>query len=174
MGAISIAIVRPVSAGETQWRYYVIMPPAKYDVPYLGKLTIWITQRPIKEWCPTTNSTTAACADTSLRWPGWPPNECSIWILKPIVDLKPVTLVYDGEPVTRLANLVITLRHEIAHCNGWGLGPNGWLGHPDGRKVYEDDASIEMPTLPPSTRWLDADNLSCITPDRAVEDCKRR
>jgi hypothetical protein len=92
------------------------MPPAQYDVPYTGEFTIWISpEATIKEMCA---SSQIACARPAK-------NECTIWILKPLVEGKRFTLVIDGKslvetkdgkPVANSKRLgqSYTVRHNLA------------------------------------------------------------
>jgi hypothetical protein len=182
--ALAITVVAASSVHAAQARVggaaTTLMPPAQYDVPYTGELTIWISpEATIKETCK--QSSQVACARPAK-------NECTIWILKPLVEGKRFNLVIDGKSIVEMKNgkpvanskrlgqsytvrenLAIVLRHELAHCHGWAAD------HPDARTVNVDDASIKMPTLPPSTKWLPAyPRVVCISPARTVVDCKDR
>jgi hypothetical protein len=85
------------------------LPPVKYDYPYRGKLTVkYGTMSQLWSWCGGPRVPFYACAHS--RGPS-----CSIYI------------VHVGTKVGRGNNYRITdhawtrstLRHEIAHCNGW-------------------------------------------------------
>jgi hypothetical protein len=174
--ALAITVVAASSVHAAQARVggaaTTLMPPAQYDVPYTGELTIWISpEATIKETCK--QSSQVACARPAK-------NECTIWILEPLVEGKRFNLVIDGKSIVETKNgkpvanskrlgqsytvresLAIVLRHELAHCHGWAAD------HPDARTVNVDDASIKMPTLPPSTKWLPAyPPVVCISPAR--------
>jgi hypothetical protein len=122
------------------------LPPAEYDVPYQGELTIW---QFADGQSPCRNPKHFACAmKNALR--------CYIYIPR--------------EDVFRQwrANFAQILRHELGHCNNWpGDHPNAIL------MLW--GAKANMPALPPSTRWLMlAPPVQCITPDRTVENCNNR
>jgi hypothetical protein len=110
------AALTPASAAEQQKRVLVgyrhHMPPAEYDVPYEGTLTIWwvSTAQQIREFCPNAEFGPAgfamACAKRSK---GDPPHKtCDVYVVK--------NPSYNGFKF----NLEARLRHELAHCNGWG------------------------------------------------------
>jgi hypothetical protein len=147
--------------------YGTIAPPPKYDIPYTGELTIWIApQQMIDDTCKSKDgkyTSHTACAQ-HLK------NECRVWMLKEIVEGKRFdTVATDGHVGHDVKfSLELTLRHEIAHCNGW---PGD---HPDGKRMPQD-TTTKMPELPLSTRWLPAyPPTVCITPDRRIEECKTR
>ena len=65
-------------------------------------------------------------------------------------------------------NYALTLRHELAHCNGWPAD------HPGAKKV-QVDTKVEMPKLPASTKELPAyPPIVCVTPDWKSEPCESR
>jgi hypothetical protein len=142
-------------------------PPAKYDIPYTGKLTLWVsTQQMIDDTCKTKDG--KRTSHTACAMPM--PHECSIWILREVVDGKRFNSIdmYDHTMRHVKINLAATLRHELAHCNGW---PGD---HPDGRSI-DIEASVPWPELPESTKWIDAGpKVVCLTPAREVIDCKFR
>jgi hypothetical protein len=85
-----------------------LMPPKEYDHPYSGPGKLQITyaksQDEVRGLCPLAPFPKAGafgCAHPVS------PQGCWI-IVAPVADMKTVGLTMD-----------ITLRHEIAHCNGW-------------------------------------------------------
>jgi len=80
-----------------------MFPPPKYDKPYEGELEIifFSNSADVKAACPNT-STDTACATHS-------------------VDLKRCWIHMGTEEVIKRegGNYTFTLRHELAHCNGW-------------------------------------------------------
>jgi hypothetical protein len=146
--------------------YSVMAPPPKYDVPYPGDLTIWVSsQATIDTMCKSKDGSRISHTACALRLGNW----CSVWILKSIVEGKYFdTIDVNGNMARDVkGNLALTLRHELAHCNGW---PGD---HPDG-KLIDVGISTKMPKLPASTHWLPAyPPAVCVTLDGKVEDCKK-
>src|SRR5262249_36051790 len=77
-----------------------------------------------------------------------------------------------------------TLRHELAHCNGW-KHPNTTNGkkfnvgdrwdEAEGAKWVPANTKVSMPKLPTSTRILPASPpVICVTPEWKPEPCKNR
>jgi len=81
-------------------------PPQRFDYPYRGQLTVHTIkhERQMEFYCgkPTPGYFKAGCAIVR-------PNECIVYIL----DAEP------REFRMTAAQIAVTLRHEIAHCNGW-------------------------------------------------------
>jgi len=129
------------------------IPPAQFDVPYEGVLTIWkISERDRKGICSNDKS---ACVYHPQEIP--PYRWCDLYII--------------GEVWKEHGwSWASVLRHEIAHCNGW---PGD---HAGGRKVDAPTTrNMAMPKLPSSTRWLTfAPPVVCFTPTHDVEPCDNR
>lgn len=92
-----------------------LIPPAQYDRPYTGSLTINTvpTQRALAEICPLAAARTPnmiGCA-----WRSHDGSQCR------------VTLVRDSVVIALGSTRARILRHELGHCNGWP-----W-DHPGGR-----------------------------------------
>jgi hypothetical protein len=149
--AATIVVSTPVMATE----YTSYYPPAQFDVPYTGELTIWTvqSQQLVREFCPGDFrffATTCAKRNNFER--------CDIYMLK--FEAWPKEL--------HRKSTAFALRHELAHCNGWDQD------HTGGKKVPAS-TRVDMPKFPPSTRWLPAyPPLVCMTPDRAIEPCEAR
>jgi hypothetical protein len=132
-------------------RRLATMPPAKFDVPYDGVLTIWLipfqSEQLLKEIC--RGASRIACAIHLGNI--YPTPRCDIYML-------------DHTDTPR----EMMVRHEIAHCNGW---PGD---HPD-KTLVDITKGKPVPKLPASTRWLPGPpKVVCITPDRTVEPCESR
>jgi hypothetical protein len=121
-------------------------------VPYEGTLTIWrgIRADQLRDYCREVSK--VACSSR----PKQPPyTRCDLFISESALTAKGFSLAF-------------ILRHELAHCNGWGQD------HAGGRKVLSS-TKVQMPKLPESMRWLPVyPPLACITPDRTVEPCDNR
>jgi hypothetical protein len=147
--------------------FNMLAPPPQYDVPYKGALSIWVSsQATIDTMCKTRDgkytSHTACAIHYNDNW-------CGVWILKDIVEGKRFdTIDVNGDVAHGVkGNLALTLRHELAHCNGW---PGD---HPDGKRI-DVGISTDMPKLPASTHWLPAyPSEVCVTLDGKVDDCKK-
>ena len=136
------------------------MPPAEFDKPYTGELTIlrMATEQDIRDACPDPDweksfqGRSTACTRVA------PPRE-QCWIL----------IVSDQALKARHQNYAAVLRHELAHCNGWPVD------HKGGKPVAIKDLVITMPQLPSSTKILPAyPPLVCMTPDWKSEPCASR
>jgi hypothetical protein len=156
-GLLVWALLVP-SPARAEPRYSSSLPPSEYDVPYEGTLTIWRLQseQAIREMCSRTPFPILALACSISPRGEKPKSWCYVFI------------VSDAVLKARGVSLAYALRHELGHCNDWPKD------HPGGRKLPVD-AAISPPKLPETTRWLPAyPPLHCITPDRTVEDCKKR
>jgi hypothetical protein len=126
------------------------LPPAEFDVPYTGDLTIWIvpSKRDLGQYyCSREKllSVQTSWAGTACTYHSKDKSRCSIFILK------------------NIDHLIFTMRHELGHCNGWG--PD----HAGKRMVYMDEA-VKAPELPKTTKTLRAyPPLVCLTPDGKEE-----
>ena len=76
---------------------FPLLPPAKYDRPYVGRLTLEITTD-LPSRCPAT--TTIACARREQF-------SCSI------------IMIPDETIIRRGLDPLVVFRHEQGHCNGW-------------------------------------------------------
>ena len=94
--AIAVMTANPVAAGSP------LEPPARFDFPYTGKLTLHKIDKP-DVWL--------QCSDMGREVVRHDAAGCAI--------------VGDGECTiylatkTRRAPVAEVLRHELAHCNGW-------------------------------------------------------
>jgi hypothetical protein len=144
-----------------------IQPPPKYDVPYTGELEIVFFSHSddLKKAC--SGSSDYACA-------------------RPFSDLKKCiifTLTEDG--LKRKGNTYnFSMRHELAHCNGWKHSPTLGGRHfslgekwdeAEGGKWIVADTKMSAPKLPENTRILPAPStVVCVTPDWKQESCAKR
>jgi hypothetical protein len=132
------------------------MPPAAFDIPYPGELRIWLVQskKDMRGFCPWAAANQDNWSGTACTHVSRDQKYCDIYLLKNDKD----------SPVKRS----IELRHELAHCNGWGTN------HINHIKVPAD-RDVKMPTLPPGTVTLRAyPPLVCLTPDGKEEPCEAR
>jgi hypothetical protein len=136
------------------------MPPAEFDTPYTGELTIlrMATEQDIRDACPDTDweksfqGRSTACTRVAS-----PRKQC--WIL----------IASDQALKARHQNYAAVLRHELAHCNGWPTD------HKGGKPVPLAGSAPAMPKLPPSTKVLPAyPPLVCLTPEWEPEPCASR
>jgi len=107
-----VIAVRPVFGGDWPGAVSVsprVLPqniPSRFDYPYRGQLTVHTIkhERQMEFYCgkPTPGYFKAGCAIVR-------PDECIVYIL----DAEP------REFRMTAAQQAATLRHEIAHCNGW-------------------------------------------------------
>jgi len=137
-------------------QFMTSLPPAEYDKPYTGELTIrrLATEQEIHTICPNYGDTShyTACAKHAVN----SLEKCNIYVVSDLV-LKRLSLNYN-----------VALRHELGHCNGWGAD------HKGGRKVPVDYPAT-MLQLPASTRILPAyPPIICVTPDWKQESCAKR
>ena len=97
---------------DTPRQPHFILPPAEFDKPYDGDLTIKIvnTLVELEIACRVKNDKMLGCAFHNEK-------SCVIYLLE------------DSVMRQRGWNTGLLLRHEIGHCNGWP----GW--HPDQRAV---------------------------------------
>jgi hypothetical protein len=115
LDAPAVSLPRPVP-GAPFWK---VIPPAEYDRPYTGQLTITRGDaKTMKEVCPKTAfPITLGCAHRYTK--GGEDYSCHVYIAEDDI-LRPTGWSY---------NLV--LRHELGHCLGW---PGN---HPGMRTVEE-------------------------------------
>ena len=163
--ALAAFIALPGAFAQNVERTRASMPPAKYDVPYTGTLTIWISSpEAITQACRTPEGKRTSYSSCAA----FTKDTCDINVLKNIVDGKPFTIVDAKGEFLGKENLAFALRHEIAHCNGWPQS------HAEGQ-LLDTQTPMDMPKLPESTVWLPAyPPVVCLTPDRKVEDCGKR
>jgi hypothetical protein len=138
----------------------ITAPPPEYDIPYHRILTIWrvpsVEAMRFIYHDKDPHASGLAFTAPDPRWPGTPALTCDIYIVDDI------TLRRHGWDYAWI------LRHELAHCNGWGVN------HAGGKQV-PSDTKATMPQLPASTKYLPAyPAVVCITPAREVEDCGKR
>jgi hypothetical protein len=91
-----------------------LVPPAQYDKPYTGRLTVDTvpTQRALAEICPIAAARTPNLIGCAMR--AHDGSHCRI------------VLVAEGVVVALGSSRARIMRHEIAHCNGWpGDHPGG-------------------------------------------------
>jgi len=102
---------KPVVLPPTEAEKY-ILPPARYDRPYLGELTVirLASEADVTMWCPPTNLRfKLGCAThTKIK------RENGSWTTCRIIMPVDSVIVAAGYTVDAV------YRHEIAHCNGWG------------------------------------------------------
>jgi hypothetical protein len=147
-----------------------VFPPPKYDVPYEGELSIrlYSSMEDMRGACPNGHNVLA----------------CS----KVTVDHKRCEIDALTETAAKRAglNYAFTLRHELAHCNGWRhpmvtkedqgrFHAGSMWAEAEGAKWIREDTKIAMPKLPASTRILPASPpVVCVTPDWKPEPCAKR
>jgi hypothetical protein len=145
-----------------------LLPPPKYDKPYEGELEIqfFSSSEDVQRVCPNTHTETA-CAARSVDG-----KKCQIFMATENV-IKQKGGAYN-----------FTLRHELAHCNGWNH-PNTTNGRrfnvgekwdeAEGGKWVAANTKVPMPKLPASTRILPASPpVVCVTPEWKPEPCEGR
>ena len=145
-----------------------MLPPPKYDKPYEGELEIvfFSNSEDIKKVCPDLHTETACSSHSD--------------------DLKKCRIHIGTEDMIKRIGgaYAFTLRHELAHCNGW-KHPNTTDGRrfkvgetwdaAEGAKWVAANTKVPMPKLPTSTRILPASPpVVCVTPDWKPEPCKDR
>jgi hypothetical protein len=103
---------------------FMVLPPAEYDIPYKGRLTIKtaLSREDLLLACPNINPQSLACAYR------FNPENCLIIIL------------HDRLIRERGWSTELVLRHELGHCNGW---PGD---HPGQRAI--PIRGIPAPTMP--------------------------
>jgi hypothetical protein len=106
----------------------LLLPPPEYDIPYSGRLTITrlASQDEVRAACPAAKWPANVALACNLRWGT---TRCDVYIVADNV-LNGYGIDYDS-----------TLRHELAHCNGW---PGD---HPGAR-------SVQLPQPLPQPRTL--------------------
>ena len=115
-------------------QFTMLMPPAEYDKPYIGELTI-------KRVATEQDLRNGACP--GAQWTkGLPSMGCA----GRSVDGKQCTIVVVSDQVLKAlgGTYAAVVRHEIAHCNGW-------VGHDGGK--WTPVSKMTMPKLPPSTKF---------------------
>jgi len=155
LAAVAItALLTPGQAAQGRWINF--LPPAEYDVPYKGELTIWMVNSPkdIPLYC-SQDTAKLACAYANKDR-----SRCMIYLLRP--ELR------TGYGMMSFA---FVLRHELGHCNGSALGDpthKGW------RKVPAD-TKVKTPELPLGTMIMRAaPPIVCLTPEWNEEPCANR
>ena len=109
---VSLSAVSAHAGGPT----YYLAPPARYDHPYKGDLTVMVVgdQASVRRMCydvtfePEVGAVACSRFNDSYTW-------CDIFIA------DGATLKQTGWPRS------LIMRHEIAHCNGWGADHEGAL-----------------------------------------------
>jgi hypothetical protein len=121
-----------------------LMPPTEYDHPYSGsgdlRVTDAVSQDDVRGLC------------VGAVWPKVGALGCSmkkVWgchvVLAPEADLKRVGLTRG-----------LTLRHEIAHCNGWPADHRGALPIEDWALMDPEEAPHKAPPQPSAAAQLPA------------------
>jgi len=147
-------------------------PPAKYDVPYEGNLEIryFSDVKDLQNACPhlegaVSGSSVSACAQSSVDH-----KNCSVHALTEEAAKR------NG------GNLAFSLRHELAHCNGWyhpvakkQFHEGDIWPEAEGAKWIRSATKVLMPKLPTSARILAASPpVVCVTPEWKQEPCSER
>jgi len=152
-----------------------LQPPSKYDVPYTGELEILyvLHSEDVQAACPDAHSDTAcALVPKGSTAAHEPAKKCRIIILTEDA-LKKKGYAYN-----------FSLRHELAHCNGW-WHPNTTNGkhfsvgekwdEVEGGKWVAADTVRPAPKLPENTRILPPPSqVVCVTLEWKQEPCKNR
>ena len=105
---IEYALIRP----------YAVIPPAEFDRPYKGKLTI-IREPDLEKLRKQCSPTASPLVGASIGCAHHDDTSCTVY------------LASDDAIRARGFTSAIVLRHEIGHCNGW---PGG---HPRARTLVE-------------------------------------
>jgi hypothetical protein len=134
LSGIAALLLATGTAHAAEWRMF--MPPAEYDEPYIGELTIKrvATEQDLRSACP------------GARWD--PHSSGSLGCTMRSVDGKQCTIVVLSDQALKALEspyAAAVIRHEIAHCNGW-------VGHGGGKLTPMSE--MTMPKLPPSTKFL--------------------
>jgi hypothetical protein len=113
-----------------------LMPPKEYDHPYSGAGALVVThaasQNEVRELCPRAAFPRAGAFGCAQTLPG------GCWVVvAPEADMKVVGLTMD-----------ITLRHEIAHCNGWPGDHRGALPIEDWALMDPPEEATNTPSKP--------------------------
>jgi hypothetical protein len=148
--------------GKGKIHWMTTLPPAQYDVPYTGELTIWTVQSrsDILQYC-----SKEKILEVQASWSG---NACTHVNQNKKWGCH-IYMLSDKAVKAEGRNPTIILRHELGHCNGWGRD------HAGGRKVFVDDYSVKAPELPKATKTIRAyPPLVCLTPDGSEESCADR
>jgi hypothetical protein len=156
-----VVVSRPIIPGS-------LLPPPQYDKLYDGELEIqfFSNAADLEQACKDVNTKTA-CTFV-------PVDHKKCWIFMGTEDVIK----------RRGRSYAFTLRHELAHCNGW-KHPNTTEGEKfntgqkwdraEGGKWIAADTKMPMPKLPVLTRILPASPPTiCVTPDWKPEPCKNR
>lgn len=103
---LALTSVSATGAEHYQPRQYVLIPPAEYDKPFVGRLEEFVVkdQQELANFC--WDLLVFGCARH------WPASENS----PPLCDIY---LVPDELLRKHGLTADIVRRHEIAHCNGW-------------------------------------------------------
>jgi hypothetical protein len=122
------------------------LPPLEFDYPYGGVLTIVRSEADFPDWhlCPQPPKPREmlACAIRFRKPDGTLTGRCSIYIA------KDATLAKNG------ISYEDVLRHEMAHCNGWGSDHAGArpLGSP---RLTAETPAIVRQVAPPAPPVID-------------------
>ena len=156
------------SSGSARWSTAPCHRPAKYDKPYEGELEVRLFSNieSLETACPHPESVkVVACAAAS-------------------VDHKRCVVHALTEDAAKRygANLAFSLRHELAHCNGWHhpvatkqFHEGDVWDEAEGAKWMRAATKVAMPKFPASTRILPAyPPVVCVTPDWKSESCENR
>jgi hypothetical protein len=146
--ALGVSLAAVVSANAEAPKKFQIMPPVEYDHPYTGELTLRRakSQAEIRSICPTVSFNLGVATACSIRRA----NSCMI-AMAPDDEIRKTGMTPE-----------IVLRHETAHCNGWGPDHKGarvwqidWAEH----ETKPCGLAIQKPCgpeaeLPPQKPWL--------------------
>jgi hypothetical protein len=105
---------------EPPKNYVNMLPPAQYDKPYTGKLTITRvdTKEAIAVMCPDSEWGCAVPPGRTCMGCAVPPDRrCDIYIANDEILKTHHHLTY-----------AFALRHELGHCNGWADHEGGAVG----------------------------------------------
>jgi hypothetical protein len=143
-----------------------LYPPLEYDKPYDGELEI--------QFFSSSEDVVRACSQSDTA--------CTFLS----ADHKKCRIMMGTEDVIRRNGFTyaFTLRHELAHCNGWKhpkkegertvkIGSR-W-DEAEGAKWLAANTKVPMPTLPALTRILPASPpVVCVTSEWKPEPCNKR
>jgi len=118
--------------GKGKIHWMTTLPPAQYDVPYTGELTIWTVQsrNDILQYC-----SKEKILEVQANWAG---NACTHVYQNKKWGCH-IYMLNDKAVKAEGRNPTIILRHELGHCNGWGGDHAGGLRVPLTIQVAADE-----------------------------------